>query len=510
MSKIKAQTVEEIKKKRIIIICFVLFVLLMSLMIILRVVSLNFNKQNLSYNQLETVEDVLNYYKCTYISEKQSEIAGYDVDIKLKFRYNLYENDVSNEKFFNNVINDVAKVLKYANFRMLDKEKDITIEVICENSKVSTIIINGRENYFIYMDSQIALKNYVELETTEFQLETPVIQYLIDTNWSSNVSFGTRESIVDSYQEYFDEGIKVRNIDGKIYNIIFTKKYNGNVVNGIFPGVEIDTVEAKMGEPTFKDEELGVIGYKGKNFYVFFTNKEISVYRVADIEIEDFFKLVDKLLSEELELLEFMNELTYLWPDYSDYEYDSTSVFLSYPLKGIDVKIGYEETNAIVVYNNVKANQTQVKKYLEHPEFVSNLQIDNVFQAEKRRVEKEKNLIEKCEEYIETLEDEEKEKIGQSNKFVIYGKKDVNGQILKMYFISKDGNYPNRQIYETVSSYLWINDDIFIYSQEQIGLYAYNVTTGTKTVIEKGTKKYNLESFENGILKFDNSELIIQ
>ena len=79
-----------------------------------------------------------------------------------------------------------------------------------------------------------------------------------------------------------------------------------------------------------------------------------------------------------------------------------------------------------------------------------------------------------------------------------------------MYFISKDGNYPNRQIYETVSSYLWINDDIFIYSQEQIGLYAYNVTTGTKTVIEKGTKKYNLESFQNGILKFDNSELIIQ
>ena len=79
-----------------------------------------------------------------------------------------------------------------------------------------------------------------------------------------------------------------------------------------------------------------------------------------------------------------------------------------------------------------------------------------------------------------------------------------------MYFISRYGEHPNREIYETVSSCLWLNDDIFLYSQEQNGIFAYNVVTGTKFVLERGEKKYILESFENGILKYDDSELIIQ
>ena len=41
-------------------------------------------------------------------------------------------------------------------------------------------------------------------------------------------------------------------------------------------------------------------------------------------------ELADKFVAEELDLLEFMNELTYMWPDYSEYSYSSNSFFISF------------------------------------------------------------------------------------------------------------------------------------------------------------------------------------
>ncbi len=511
MSKLDARTIQQVKKRNIAIAFFILIAILIVFVIVLSYIIIRENNsQELSYSNLSTVEDVLNYYGCTYISEKKSKDENYDIDITLKFKYELYDGEKSNETFFNNIIEDVARVLNYINFRMIDTEKEIQIEVKCEDNEVIDIIINGIENYFSYMDSQIALRKYVEIPKTELLIESPELQQLINNNWSSQTSLGTRDSIFENYYEYFEEGIKTRTINGKIYNIVFTSKYQGNVINGLFPGIEGNAVEAKLGEAPFKDEQLEIVGYKGKDIYVFFCQNEISIYRIENENMKAFFDLVDRLLNEELDLLDFMNELTYLWPDYSEYEYSENSVFLSYPLKGIDVKLGYEDTDAIVVYNNIHTTQDELKPYLECLEFVSNLQIDNVFNAEKRRIEKKNELLDKCEEYESNLEEEEKQRIGKSSKFSIYPEIDSGENILKMYFISKDGNYPNREIYETVSSYLWINDDLFVYSQTENGIYVSNITTGQKTVIIRGNETYNVKSFENGILKYDESELIIQ
>mgnify|MGYP003298492579 CR=1 FL=1 len=43
----------------------------------------------------------------------------------------------------------------------------------------------------------------------------------IQSNWSYNSEFGTRESIFQNYYIFFDEGIEVRYIGKEIYNIIF-------------------------------------------------------------------------------------------------------------------------------------------------------------------------------------------------------------------------------------------------------------------------------------------------
>ena len=267
---------------------------------------------------------------------------------------------------------------------------------------------------------------------------------------------------------------------------------------------------ATLGKPTFKDDEENVVGYKGIDFYVFFTEKEISVYRNSTIDSDDFFALADEYIAGELDFRGFMNELTYIWPDYSEYTYNSTSVFITYPLKGVEIAINGDDINGILVYNNNKSTMSKIKRYLEDTRFVGKLQLDLVFEAEKRRLEKENNLINKCDEYIKTIDEESKGIIGESLNYKFFANKDENGYIYEMKFISKDGQQPNRQLMDGINSYLWLTNDYFLYSKENKGIFFYNLNTGRVQRIITGTDTYKLQSYEDGVLKYDNKAVEIQ
>ena len=65
----------------------------------------------LSYDNLTTVKQVIEYYKSTYISEEMSTDSEFYSDIYLKFAKLPYdEDDSSNEKYYNDIINDIAKM----------------------------------------------------------------------------------------------------------------------------------------------------------------------------------------------------------------------------------------------------------------------------------------------------------------------------------------------------------------------------------------------------------------
>ena len=51
--------------------------------------------------------------------------------------------------------------------------------------------------------------------------------------------------------------------------------------------------------------------------------------------------LLTEYRSDSVDLLEFMDKLTDLWPDYNEYTYNSSSVYISYALKGFEIKINY-------------------------------------------------------------------------------------------------------------------------------------------------------------------------
>ena len=211
--------------KKIIIVLFVVVFIL--LLISLGLSSLEEeNNKELDYNNLTTIKEVIEYYKSTYISEDESKTNGYYFDVYLKFRLKPYNSDdTSNEKYYMDLINDAAKVMYYYSFQLIDEENEITVQVKCLNNRIDKIIINGVEDYFIYMDSQISMKEYVEIPVSKFTINSPVLQACVDTDWSGDINFGSRESIFENYFLYVEEGLKVRSIQNKIYNIVFTKKY---------------------------------------------------------------------------------------------------------------------------------------------------------------------------------------------------------------------------------------------------------------------------------------------
>lgn len=497
--------------KKIIIVLFVVIFILLLISLGLSVLEDDGGGGDLDYNNLTTIKEVIEYYKSTYISEKESKLDGYQYDVYLKFRLKPYNNDdTSNEQYYMDLINDAAKVMYYYSFQLIDEENEITVQVKCFNNRIDKIIINGIEDYFIYMDSQISMKEYVEIPVSDFTINSPVLQACVDTDWSGDINFGSRESIFENYFLYVEEGLKVRTIQNKIYNIIFTKKYTDKIVNNLGVGLSLKDVEDVLGEATFKDDKLGVIGYKGEKFYVFFTPKEVSVYRVYNGDVDEFFKLADKLINEKVDLLTFMNELTYMWPDYSEYTYSANSFFVAYPLKGIEISLKSSDISGILVYNSIKSTMSKIQPYLENTNFVARLQIDSIFEAEKRRCENETGHQDRINEFENSLSEEDKTRIGKSVRYKFYPVIDEYNAVYGIKFIGTSDDRPNRELNDNVTSYLWLASDLFIYSKAGTGIFAYNLSDGRVQRLIDGIDDFVLQGFNNGILKYDNKEVPVQ
>lgn len=512
--KVDYQKLNEVYTKRKIVIGLIIlvFVLAFCLALLHSIKIKNEQKeQAIMSGNFASIKDILEHYGCKYIRMKEQATEGFKVDIYTEFKYELYENEKSNEKFYNELINKIADFLHYNSFKMIDnsKKEPIEIQVICQNSKIETIYINGIEDYFIYMDSQISLKKYKEIKTIDLLIQAPEIINCIQNDWNSSTQFGVRKAIFQNYFIYFEEGIRTRIIDGKIYNIVFDKNYVNSIINGFTVGTESDIIISELGKPAFQNEDKSIIGYKSNEIYVFFEKDQISIYRNAREKGYDaFFELTDKFLDNQYSLLEFMNELTDIWPDYEKYIYNQETVFLSYPNKGIDIKLNYDNTDGIILYNNIGVDQKIVNKYLEHTEFLAQLQMDNIYNAEVRRIELQKSLTTKCKEYREKFEKEDDRNRGQSYEY--YADLDSNDKIITLYFISQNEQLVDCELRESVNSYLWLSETLLAYSRNGKGIYYYDLKNQTKGILIAGDETYNLKTYQDGILKYDEKEISIQ
>ena len=358
----------EKKKKIIKIVLIVSIVLFLIILIIANKVAekkiIEDEKENYYankiYNSIEdfkTVEEVIIYKKAKYIKEEESNVEGYDVDIYTNLKYPLYTDTENNSLFYKDMIKKIAYVLQYKNFRVIDEEKNIVIAAICDASKKSIVklYVNGEENYW---ENRELATNLNRINTQEASrnivIQSEELKNLIANQWKRNkLKIEITKNKIGDYEIFEEQGLQIRTIYKKVFNIIFTSDYNKEVVNNIKTGTDLKEIIRILGTPTFGEENLGLIGYKGEKIYVFFTESKISVYRVEDQyeKLDEFIILIEKF-EREKNVKEFVNGITDIWPDYDQYDWDKNYVHLQYTLKGIKIEFNISSNQGITYSSN--------------------------------------------------------------------------------------------------------------------------------------------------------------
>lgn len=510
--------VKKLKKKKIIIIS--LSVILLFLIIIILIKGIQNKKQQeflkqeqervLQYTALtdfKTMQEVALYLNCTLIKQEENPKELLQHKIYMKIPIKPYENNKNNKIFYEKLIQYSAYVLKYENFVIIDEENKNTITVYCNKDaeKIEKYFINDSENFFDIKESEQNVENITKITKIKVNTTSDELNKIINNKWeTNNLDLGTKETTYRKYDIYFDEGFEIRRIDGKVFNIVFTEKYEKNVINNLNTKSTKQEIINSLGEPHFTSSNL--IGYKCENLYVFFYNNQISIYRIEKYETEKIAQIIEKNIEEE-NITELINEIKSEWKDYDIYENDKQSVLLQYSLKGI--KISYDSTtrNGIIFYNNYEGKafgNTSLDDYISKKEKIpSNIYIENedlVFKTEINRVN---TLDDVTNNYNYTSS----ATLNISAEFKVYAKKIKNGNFYEIRFISIGNKYPSTQLRETISSGIWLDNYNFIYSISGNGIYKYNAKTREYKTIITGKSQYKIKKVENNILYYDETSV---
>lgn len=487
------------KKEKIIIFCVgavaFLIILSLALMPTKRKNNEKINSEDIDLNQsLETVQDVVEYLESEFISMEDSKTEGYDIDIYVSFKYNLYEDNKSQELYFNNFYEKIAMVTNFKSFRIIDSSKKITIEVKCTSNGILEAKINGDVNYFKNEESKRAQKEELKVKTLEMNINSEELNSLIKANWNiDNASLGTQESTFNKYKIYFDEGYEIRTIQGKVFNIVFNKKYKGKVVEDYKVGDSLSNIEAALGT-SYKDNER--LGYKTKYFYIVFSSNEISIYPNYDYDYTEFENLV-KEYNNKKDVNDFMDKLTDIWPDYDNYSYDTNYVTITYTLKGVKISFSSKSNDGIQIYENYKGQFKQEKP--EYTNLYYKLNESLIIVKEKQR---------KMEDMFEGNEGDPND-IHYSSKFCLLSTEE-DGYYKKVKIRSLDEKYPNNELDDTlvINSYVWADDSHLIYGVSENGLYIYDAETRKTEKILSGKDNFKITNYDRNtnIIEYDDNK----
>lgn len=497
---------KKFKKSMLITISIILVVIVCVVMVVK-----NLNKKYNTIEDFSSVKEVLEYLGCTYIRTEKAKDEEYNKNIHVKFNKDLYENEQSNERFFSNLVQMVAKVSNYESTILTDSERNITIKIKCdeENTIFQTYYINDVEDYFAKQDSNNSISGFEEEDNTKILINSTVLKEAINKKWTYNdINFGSKESEFENYDIYFEEGIKVRCVSSKVFNIIFNSSYKDAVVNNIKVGTKLDDVEKVLGTPTYKDESNNVIGYKTTGIYVFFTEEEISVYRVDNTYNIQFYEEIEKFVNGENDFQTYVNNLTTMWTDYDEYANTDDYFMITYTLKGVSIQVTSENKDGIHLYSNYLGLQKDedIQKLVDSGKVHVDTKTNLIFESELKRLSAEKDLEYSYLNYMNNLETDKP----KSNSFYYRVYKYDDGSIYKVSFLSKDKTNANNELKESMNSYIWYNDTIFLYGKAQDGIYAYDVVNRKSEKLLEGTDNFEIKTIEDGKLKYDNKSVQIK
>ena len=487
------------KKKEVLIILTI--ILIIAIIIIAKII-IDMNKPKTSINDFSSVKELIEYDGHTFISMQNSTEEGYEKDIYISFSKPTVNDDGgTNESLYEIVISHVAGMLKGQNFRLIDTDKNIVVKIqFDENDNVNLYTINDDSKYWEHIKTNYQIDNYTDETLTSMTITSQVLANIINNNWIyNNINLGTKESAVDNYEIYFDEGYKVRKLGSEIYNIIFTKKYTSELLSGINTTTSVENVENILGKPTYEDDNTGIIGYKCEYFYIFFTGDEISIYHPDEYDEADsqrFGRLVTEL-NQTGDMNTFLNRLTNLYPNYASYYTNNNYVNVVYPLQGFEVTMGASSNNGITIYSNFQGNITDsitiddLKQNKQMPANVyTRLDTNLVFAEEKTRKAQD--------EVYRTPYDGAY--LAQTEEYTV-----INNNNIYNFYSRDKSKIDTSLIINNLSSLIAFNQTEFIYGIKDEGIYLYNAETLNNTKIVEGQGNFNIDRIENNTIYYDET-----
>lgn len=487
------------KKKLIVILAIVILILIL---IAIRIVGI-INKEKKVVTDFSTIKDLVEYDGHKYISEKTSTEEDFKKDIYINFNVEpITESGVTNQGSYEIVIKHIAEKILGNNFRIIDEQKNITIRIKFTDNEITMYTINGDNRYWKNLLSNYEINSSVEEKITNLEIKSQILLSAIRNNWEyDSINLGTKDSSSGNYDIYFDEGYKVRKINTKIYNIVFTKQYKDELIDKINTKMTKEQVETVLGKPNLISSTEDIVGYKGKEIYIFFGNDEISIYPVEkynQVDNQKFAKLVTQLNSTG-DTNTFLNKLTDFYSDYETYYKEDKYVNLIYPLKGFEITIGANQNNGVTIYSNYQGQVTEeisvtdIKKNKKAPTNI-NLKLTKnlVMQSEENRV------------YV----DEINRNPYTGMDLVLTKEYSVIKSERLFAFYSVDKTQIDSELkIDNITNMLEYNPSTFIYGVKDEGIYKYDAKNMRLEQIYKGQGEFNLVKIENNTLYYDNKSL---
>ena len=489
------------KKKRIIII--VAIILVLAIIIVARIV-INANKPKTSLDDFSSVREIVEYDGHEYISMENSTEDGYEKDIYINFsRPSINDDGTTNQNLYEIVISHIAGMLTGQNFRLIDTDKNIVVKIqFNDDDEVSLYTINDDAKYWEHIKSNYQIDNYTNETLTSMTITSQVLANIINNNWIyNNINLGTRESTVDNYEIYFDEGYKVRKLGSEIYNIVFTQNYNGQILSGITSTTSVENVENMLGKPTYEDDNNGIIGYKCEYFYIFFTGDEISIYHPDKYDEEDsqkFGELVTEL-NRTGDMNTFLNRLTDLYPNYASHYTYNNYVNIVYPLQGFEVKMGASSKNGITLYSNFQGYITDsitmddLKQNKQMPANVyTRLDTNLVFSEEMQRKE---------------IDDFNRNPYDEAYVLVTEDYSVINNRETYSFYSRDKTKIDSSLAISNFTNIIAYNQTTFVYGVQNDGIYVYNAENLSRTKIVEGQGNFKIDRIENNTIYYDNTSV---
>lgn len=456
------------------------------------------------------ISQMLEMVDCTYYRTVKSSEKGYYKDIYVSIPEQPVRSDsgISNQTYYEEILKHVANALEYENYRIIDEQQNLIIRFRYDTEGVK-YSINGDTNYFETEKMKIArnLKKPQDNNLTELSPKSSVLNNIVENEWiniSNEQTMGTIESTCNNYNYYFNEGYRIRTINNKIYNIIFTKQYKEEVIENISTGMTNEEIISILGEPTYKNEfGYNGIGYKSDNMYMFFYNGEISVYKKEKFEPDNnrsFIQIIRDVI-ENKDYDKFVNQLFQIYPDYESYEKNDEETIISYPQKGFKIVFKNNEKNDIIIYNNYEGKITEDSSIEETetlPQYISYINSDAIYVNEMTRIANEN------EKRIKREHTETDTIVHNTSKLFNI----VRGSYQSFEFYSTDKenadvSLSNREITQIYN----LTDNLYIYGKRNSGIYMFDAINNTKENIIADNNECDIKKVENYTVYYDNKKI---